>query len=89
MTRQQDASRAQKPAFKLGWPGLEAGATPKLAGSLLEKMRSSVGFLFCFVFVCLFAFSRAVPMEVPRQRGIQATSVTYTTAHGNVGSLTH
>ena len=29
------------------------------------------------------------PMPEPQQRGIQATSVTYTTAHGNAGSLTH
>ena len=29
------------------------------------------------------------PMPQPRQLGIQAVSVTYTTAHGNAGSLTH
>ena len=54
-------------------------------------------------FFCLFAFSRATPMAYgdsqargpigavaePQQRGIQATSATYTTAHGNARSLTH
>ena len=29
------------------------------------------------------------PMPQPQQHGIQATSATYTTAHGNAGSLTH
>ena len=29
------------------------------------------------------------PTPQPQQHGIQATSVTYTTAHGNAGSLTH
>ena len=29
------------------------------------------------------------PTPQPQQRGIRATSVTYTTAHGNAGSLTH
>ena len=29
------------------------------------------------------------PTPQPQQRGIQAKSVTYTTAHGNAGSLTH
>ena len=30
-----------------------------------------------------------VPRPEPQQRQIQATSVTYTAAHGNAGSLTH
>ena len=29
------------------------------------------------------------PMPEPQQRGIQAASATYATAHGNAGSLTH
>jgi len=31
----------------------------------------------------------AVPTPESQQRGIRATSATYTTAHGNAGSLTH
>ena len=31
----------------------------------------------------------AKPMSEPQQRGILAVSATYTTAHGNAGSLTH
>jgi len=29
------------------------------------------------------------PMPEPQKRGIRAASATYTTAHGNAGSLTH
>jgi len=32
---------------------------------------------------------RPTPQPQPQQLGIQATSATYTTAHGNTGSLTH
>ena len=56
-----------------------------------------------FFFFCLFAFSRAAPTAYGGQMGavdakpkpelqqcrIQAASATYTTAHGNAGSLTH
>ena len=49
--------------------------------------------VFFFVFVCLFVFCffRAAPEahEVPQQHRIRAASATYTTAHGNGGSLTH
>ena len=31
----------------------------------------------------------AKPTPEPQQRGIRAASATYTTAHGNAGSLTH
>ena len=31
----------------------------------------------------------AWPMPLPQQQGIRATPATYTTAHGNTGSLTH
>ena len=31
----------------------------------------------------------ALPTPEPQQHGIRAASATYTTAHGNAGSLTH
>jgi len=62
-------------------------------------------FLFFFLFFCHFLGRSCgiwrfpgyelnqscihQPTPEPQQRGIQATSATYTTAHGNAGSLTH
>ena len=58
-------------------------------------------FLFIyFVFLGLHTWHREVPrlrvkselqppQPQPQQQGIQAMSATYTTAHGNLGSLTH
>ena len=62
-------------------------------------------YYFLFLFFGLFAFSGAMPVEIPRlgfnqscshwpmpgpqPHRIRATSVTYTTAHGNTRSLTH
>ena len=37
----------------------------------------------------LLAYTRATATPEPQQRQIRAVSVTYTTAHGNAGSLTH
>ena len=58
----------------------------------------SFAFVFFVLFICLFraalvaygssqARGRTIPQ--PKQRGIQATSVTYIEAHSNAGSLTH
>ena len=58
---------------------------------------------FYYLFIYLFVFSAPHPMTYggsqargriratpqPQQRGIQAESATYTTAHSNAGSLTH
>uniref|UniRef100_A0A4X1UVP8 Uncharacterized protein n=1 Tax=Sus scrofa TaxID=9823 RepID=A0A4X1UVP8_PIG len=58
-------------------------------------------FLFCFVFLGLHLWHREVPRlgvdrsyscwltPQPQQHQIRASSATYTTAHGNAGSLTH
>ena len=62
-------------------------------------------FRFCFFFFCLFRAGLAAywgsqvrgsnqspnrrPTPQPQQHGIQATSATYATAHGDAGSLTH
>ena len=35
------------------------------------------------------ATATSLPMSQPQQHQIQVASVTYTTAHGNTGSLTH
>ena len=55
-------------------------------------------FWFCFLFVFVFLGLYLQHMEVPslgvqaelqlQQRGIRITSVTYTIAHSNAGSLT-
>jgi len=47
---------------------------------------------FCEEVPTIFFFTLhqfQIPTPQPQQCGIQATSVTYTTAHGNAGSLTH
>ena len=53
-------------------------------------------FYFYFVFLAIswatpaaHGGSQARPMPEPQQRRIRASSATYTTAHGNAGSLTH
>ena len=48
--------------------------------------------IHCFVFILcfvLFCFRTALATYGSSQARGQATSVTYTTAHGNAGSLTH
>ena len=68
----------------------------------LDEDPSSVAFIYLFIclFICLFIWGPYPQhMEVPRpvvkselqlpQHQIRAASPTYTTAHGNAGSLTH
>ena len=69
------------------------------------NLESHSDFYFLFYFICLFVFLglHSQHMEVPRshqnygcwptpqprQHGIWPASVTYTTSHGNAGSVTH
>ena len=51
---------------------------------LLSKTSPYFIYLFICLFVCLFIY-----LFSDQQQHIQAVAVTYTTAHGNIGSLTH
>ena len=63
----------------------------KLVQALVFFFSCFFSVLFCFVFGVFFLFMAAPTAYGGSQaRGpIRAASVTYTTAHGNTGSLTH
>ena len=65
---------------------------------LLDYIVPLILYHYSFVFIFIFLGAHLQHMEVPRLGGligdtqqlrIRATSAAYTTAHGNVGSLTH
>ena len=87
-----------KTQLAIGRPGEEQENMPKF--SLFKEVTFSVTkityfFLFCLFRIVPMAYGGSQsegsnrPMPQPQQCGIRTTSVTYTTAHDNAGSLTH
>ena len=84
--------------------GVHQSSQPNFAASKILYqwfLRNFLSFFFFFCFLGLYPRDREVSrlgiklepqlpaVPQPQQCGIRATSATYTTAHGNAGSLTH